>query len=76
MKRPDEIDRSPAEVHPGDERDHREEHCDDRPAEERRERVPEDDPAPTRRREHEPLRESALEVTRDTEAREDAAERR
>ena len=71
-----EVDSSPAEVHPGDEGDHREQHCDDRPAEERRERVAEDDPAPAGRREHEPLRESALEVARDAEPREDAAERR
>ena len=76
VNRPYEVDSSPTEVHPSDKGDHREEHCDDRPAQECCERVPEDDPAPTRRGEHEPLREPSLEVARDAEPREDTAERR
>ena len=71
---PDQIERSASDVHPEDERDHREPHRDDRPADERRECVSEHDPAPPRRREHEALRKSALEVACDAESGEDAAE--
>ena len=49
---------------------------DDEPADERRERVADDDPAPVRRSEQQPLGEPALEVARDAEPGEDAAERR
>ena len=72
----EEIDGSSTDVHADGERDHGEHHRDEQPADERRERVAHDDPAAVGRREHEPLREAALEVARDAEPREDAAEGR
>ena len=71
----DEIDPTPADVHPHEQRDHRHHRSRDEPADERRRRVAEHDPAAVRRGEEEPAPEAALEVTRDPEAREDAAER-
>ena len=67
---------APAEdVHPEDERDDREHGRGHRPADERRQRVAEHDPGPVRRREQQPAGEAGLEVARDPEAGEDAAER-
>ena len=71
----DEIDPTPADVHPHEQRDHRHHRSRDEPADERRRRVAEHDPAAVRRGEEEPPPEAALEVARDAEAREDAAER-
>ena len=72
----DEVDAAAADVHARDQRDHRQHGRRDQPAAERGERVAEDDPDAVRRRQQQPPREAALEVARDPEAGEDAAEGR
>ena len=71
----DEVDAAAADVHPDEQRDHRHHRSRDEPADERRDRVAEHDPAAVRRGEQQPAREAALEVPRDPEAGEDPAER-
>ena len=61
---------------PDGERDDGQDRRRHRPAPDGRQRVAGDDPAPLRRREQQPPREPVLEVARDAEAREHAAERR
>ena len=73
---PDHVDGAAADLHPGEQGDRRQERGGDRPAQERRKAVAEHDPDPVRRREQEPAGEASLEVARDAEAGEDAAERR
>ena len=73
---PNRSTRPAEDVHPGDQRDDGEHGRRHDPAHERRERVAEHDPGPVRRREQQPAREAGLEVARDPEAGEDAAERR
>ena len=72
----EQVDAVPADLHVRDQRDDREQDRDEAPAQQRRERVAPDDPAAVLRRDHQPPREAALEVARDPEAGEDAAERR
>ena len=71
----EQVDAVAADLHPGDERDAGQDDGDHRPAHERRDRVAGDDPAPLRRGHEQAAREAALEVARDPEACEDAAER-
>ena len=70
------VDRPAEDVHPGEQGDHGEKRRRDRPAHERRERVADDDSRAIRSREQQPPREAALEVARDPEPGEHAAEGR
>src|SRR5206468_2406830 len=72
---PDEVDAASLDPHPGRERDAGHDHADDQPANEPTDCVAGDDPAPPCRGEQEPPRKPVLEVARDSEAGEDAAER-
>src|SRR5919108_4701859 len=69
-----EVDASAPHLHPGSQGDRGHDGDRDDPADEGGERVAEHDPAPLRRGEEEPARETALEVARDPEPREHAAE--
>ena len=70
----DDVDRAAADVHARDSATMVSSAADHRPADERGDRVAEDDPAPVRCREEQPPREPVLEVAGDPEAGEDAAE--
>src|SRR5215203_6634154 len=70
-----EVDAVAADLHPDGERHDRQDERDEQPPRKRRDRVPRDDPAPVRRRHEQAAREPALEVARDPEPGEDAAER-
>src|SRR3954452_19500722 len=71
---PDQVAPAPPDVHPDGQRDDRQHRRRDHPAAEGRQRVAKDDPDPVRGRQQQPPRKAALEVARDPEAGEDAAE--
>src|SRR3954470_2507334 len=72
----EEVDPAAADLHVREQRHDREQRRDADPAEERAERVADDDPAASRRGDEEPASEAPLEVSRDPESGEDAAEAR
>ena len=72
----EQVDAVAVDLHAGGDRDDEQQHADgDRP-DHRRERVAGEDAEPVRRGQHQPPREPVLEVRRDPEAGEHAAERR
>ncbi len=73
---PDQFDAAADDVHPGDQCGDRDDDGGDQPTPERAERVAGDDAAALRRAQQQPAREAGVEVARDCEAGEDAAEGR
>ena len=73
---PEQVDAAPADPHADGEGNNGDDRRGDQPAHSRCDRVAEHEADAIRRGEQEPARKSGLEVARDAEAREDAAERR